>query len=421
MTYAAAVQALYGLGNEVRTARLGLDRIRAVLARLGDPQNATRHIHVAGTNGKGSVCAMLEAAMRRAGVRTGLYTSPHLVEPVERIQIAGRPVDRDAFAGAYRTVHETAEAMLDAREIDIHPTYFETVTAMAFVLFREQRVERVALEVGLGGRLDATNVVTPELCVITPVDIDHQRFLGDTIEQIAAEKAGILKPGVPAVFSRQDPRAAAVLDERARELGIAVTRTSEQRVEDISIGPDGSSFLLAGTEIRVPLAGEHQIENALTAAVALRRLGCPVDGIAEARWPGRLERVATRPPIILDGAHNIAGVHALVAYMRRFFAGRRIWIVFGAMGDKNPAESAVILFPVAHRVIATSAENVRAMPPEEIRDAAPAGTSIEVTHTVAEAVKRIRELASEQDVVFITGSLFVVGEARRLLVPGDYE
>ena len=420
MTYADAVRALYALGNEVRSARLGLERIRAVLSRLGDPQTACRFVHVAGTNGKGSVCAMIEAGLRADGVRTGLYTSPHLVEPVERIQIAGHSIARDEFARAFSTVHEASLAMLDAQEIDIHPTYFETVTAMAFLAFREQRVETVALEVGLGGRLDATNVVTPELCVITAIDYDHQNFLGDTIEQIAAEKAGILKRGVPAVFSRQKPAAEMVLMDRARELNVPVQTTNTWGPEDVHLDADGSRFRARDNDIVCPLAGEHQVENALTAAVALVQLGWSTAGIANARWPGRLERVAINPEIILDGAHNIGGAQALASWIRRSYNGRRIWIVFGAMSDKNATASAALLFPLAHRVIATAADNVRALPPEEICAAAPEGIDVILASSVPEAIHRVHEEAGNDDVVFITGSLYVIGEARRLLVPSDY-
>ncbi|MGH9614270.1 MAG: bifunctional folylpolyglutamate synthase/dihydrofolate synthase, partial [Bryobacteraceae bacterium] len=180
MNYGEAVRYLYSLGNEVKTAKLGLERITALLNGLGNPHRVGRFVHIAGTNGKGSTCAMIESGLRAAGVRTGLYTSPHLIEPTERIQIAGAPVTPEQFAAAFVEVHETAESMLRAGRIDLHPTYFETVTAMAFLLFREENAEIVVLETGLGGRLDATNVVAPELCAITRVDLDHQEFLGDT-------------------------------------------------------------------------------------------------------------------------------------------------------------------------------------------------------------------------------------------------
>ncbi len=237
-TYPDSVRFLYALGNEIKTAKLGLDRIRAVLAALGDPQRAYRVVHVAGTNGKGSTCAMIEAGLRAAGVRTGLFTSPHLIEPTERIRIDGVPVIPEQFQRAFDVVHNCAERL----DLDCHPTYFETVTAMAFWLFRELDVETAVVETGLGGRLDATNVTELLLTVITPIDFDHEAYLGHTLDSIAGEKAGILKPGVPAVFARQRPEAAAVLAARAEELGVTVKHAEDFEIRDLQIDSRGSRF-----------------------------------------------------------------------------------------------------------------------------------------------------------------------------------
>ncbi|MGA2182411.1 MAG: folylpolyglutamate synthase/dihydrofolate synthase family protein [Bryobacteraceae bacterium] len=416
MTYPEAVGRLYALGNEVSTAKLGLDRIAMLLRRLGDPQSACRYVHVAGTNGKGSVSAMVEAGLRAAGVRTALYTSPHLVEPVERIQIAGTPVSEDEFAGAFVEVHDASVRMMAAGEIDLHPTYFESVTAMAFVLFRQRRVEMAVMEVGLGGRLDATNVIAPELCVITPVDYDHQDFLGDRIEQITAEKAGILKPGVPAVFASQSGPAMRVLERRAAELGVPFERAGEVRVSGLKITANGSSFLLGDERVECPLAGEHQVDNATVAALALRKLGYPAAGIAATRWPGRLERVAERPDILLDGAHNLAGVRALAAYIRRFYAGREIRLVYGVMRDKPVREMTAELFPLAASVVVTAPANARAMTPEDVIREAAAHPDIRIASSVATALEMARGNAGPDNAIVITGSLFLVGEARALLV-----
>ncbi|SPE34235.1 bifunctional folylpolyglutamate synthase and dihydrofolate synthase (fragment) [Candidatus Sulfopaludibacter sp. SbA3] len=301
MNYPDSVHFLYALGNEIKTAKLGLERISQVLDALGRPQDRCRFVHVAGTNGKGSVCAMLESGLRARGLRTGLFTSPHLAGPTERIRIGGQPIPREQFAEAFDRVHACAEVMLAAGTIDLHPTYFETVTAMAMLVFADERTDMVVLEVGLGGRLDATNVVHPELCVITPVDFDHEAYLGRSLEAIAREKAGILKRGVPAVFARQRPEAASVLDARAAELGAAVSRTADWHVEDLELDARGSQFRLSpvGLRIACPLAGEHQVENAVTAARALDAMRVPAAaieaGIAGAEWPGRLERVSERP------------------------------------------------------------------------------------------------------------------------------
>ncbi len=414
MNYGEAVHYLYSLGNEVKTAKLGLERITTLLNGLGNPHRAGRFVHVAGTNGKGSTCAMIESGLRAAGVRTGLYTSPHLVEPAERIQIAGAPATPEQFAAAFAEVHETAESMLRADQIDLHPTYFETVTAMAFLLFRKENAEIVVLETGLGGRLDATNVVVPELCAITPVDLDHQEFLGDTLQQIAGEKAGIMKPRVPVVIARQHWEADRVLLNRAAELEAPVIATRDWPVTQLELNARGSRFVARDLAIACPLAGEHQVDNALTAALALRQLGFSVNGIAQARWPGRLERISEQPEIILDGAHNIAGAEALARYIERFYGGRKIWLIYGVMRDKPVEEMTHILFPLADRIVATAANNSRAMPPEEIATLG-GGRVVEVTRTVSEAVTIARRAAPE-NVVFITGSLFVAGEARALLL-----
>jgi dihydrofolate synthase/folylpolyglutamate synthase len=432
LSYPDSVRFLYALGNEIRSVKFGLDRIRAVLEALGNPQRTFRMIHVAGTNGKGSTCAMIEAGLRsshlfearqdgvlsapKQPVRTGLFTSPHLIEPTERIQISGVPVTPEQFQRAFAVVHETAEKL----DLDCHPTYFETVTAMAFWLFRELDVEIAVIEVGLGGRLDATNVVEPALTVITPIDFDHEIYLGHTLQAIAREKAGILKPGVPAVFARQRPEASEVLEARAAELGVEVTRAEDFEICDLELDARGSSFSVVGLgalrfSVHCPLAGEHQVENAATAALALQKFGVSPEGIYEGikdtRWPGRLEHVAPNPDVILDGAHNPAGARALARYLQRFYSHRRIWMIYGAMRDKAVEEIAGILFPAAHDLIFTAPTFARALRPEALVEIAGRG---EMAPTVAEALRVARERADAEDVIVITGSLFLVGEARAL-------
>lgn len=420
MTYPDSVRFLYSLGNEVKTAKLGLDRIRELLDELGNPHQRVRSVHVAGTNGKGSTCAMIESGLRAAGIRTGLFTSPHLIEPTERIRICGSPVTGEQFAAAFDRVHAAAGRLLARDALDMHPTYFETVTAMAFVLFDELKVETVVLEVGLGGRLDATNVVIPELAVITPVDFDHEAFLGKSLESIASEKAGILKPGVPAVFSAQRPEVQAVLDDRAGAAGVEAIKSGTWKVRDVRLHPRGSSFVAVGAcaiRIECPLAGEHQIENALVSAIALDRLGVPADaiqkGIAAARWPGRLELVSETPEIVLDGAHNPAGARALAAYIEKFYAGRRIGLIYAAMQDKAVAEMTATIFPLANEVIVTRPNQSRAVAPETIANMAD-HSRLRVAPNLTEALQMAREAVPE-GAIFITGSLFLVGEARALL------
>ena len=406
-TYPDSVQFLYALGNEIKTAKLGLDRIQTVLAGLGNPQRDFRVVHVAGTNGKGSTCAMIEAGLRAAGVRTGLFTSPHLIEPTERIQIDGMEVTPDQFRRAVEVVHEAA-ARLD---LDCHPTYFETVTAMAFWLFRELGVETAVVETGLGGRLDATNVVEPALTVITPIDFDHEAYLGHTLEAIAGEKAGILKPGVPAVLARQRPEAEAVLRARAGKLQVRVHDAREFEIRDLQIHARGATF----SGLECPLAGEHQVDNAVTAALALIELGAPPQGIVQARWPGRLEHVAPNPDMLLDGAHNPAGARSLVRYLERFYAGRRIWMIFGAMRDKAVEEVAGILSPLADEWIFPVMESSRALRPQALIEMTGRGAE---AANVAAAVEMVQARAAAEDAVVITGSLVLVGEARAYFQKG---
>ena len=422
MDYPDSVQFLYALGNEIRTAKLGLDRIRTVLDALGRPQNRCRFVHVAGTNGKGSTCAMIESGLRAAGLRTGLFTSPHLAQPTERIRINGEPVDAGRFAAAFDRVHRTVENLIDAGAIDLHTTYFETVTAMAMLIFAEERTDMVVLEVGLGGRLDATNVVRPELCVITPIDFDHEAFLGRDLESIAGEKAGILKPGVPAIFARQRAEVGPILDARAEKVGAPVARTSGWQIRNLELHPRGSRFAVGQAApalfIDCPLAGEHQVENAVTAALALKSLGIADSsiqaGIARTRWPGRLERVSENPEIILDGAHNPAAARALAAYIARFYGARRVRLVYGAMRDKAVAEVGGILFPLAQEAIVTAPRQARAIAPEALR-----GVVDHPNLRVAAHLEDALAIPPGDAVTFITGSLFLVAEARAILASAN--
>lgn len=410
------------MGNEFKTIKLGLERIQTLLDALGNPHRSQRYVHVAGTNGKGSTCAMIESGLRATGLRTGLYTSPHLVRPTERIQIEARPVGEDAFAWAFQEVHQTAESLVSGGRIDMHPTYFETLTAMAHLLFRRERIDIAVLETGMGGRLDATNVVQPELAVITPIDFDHQQYLGATIPLIAAEKAGIIKERTPVVFSRQRPEAQAVLERRAHELSARPVHASSWRAERLEISESGSRFAATGPgriEIECPLVGAHQVENALTAVAALTQLGVAPEairqGIAATRWPGRLERVRSKPMVFLDGAHNAAGASALADYIREFHAGRTVWMVFGAMRDKDLSVIAPLLFPLASHLYFTAPNQARSFRPSELRE----GSGETRAGLIEEpaGVLRLLETIPPADAVFITGSLYLVGELRPLLVP----
>jgi dihydrofolate synthase / folylpolyglutamate synthase len=418
VNYPDSVRYLYSLGNELKAgAKLGLERMQALLAQLGNPERGQRFVHVAGTNGKGSTCAMIANVLRHAGYRTGLYTSPHLIEPTERIEIDGCPLTPAEFAAAFDAVHAAAETLLQEDRLDAHPSYFEIVTAMALVTFRKG-CDISVLEVGLGGRLDATNVVTPELCVITRIAFDHESFLGNSLEAIASEKAGILKPGIPVVLGRQLAAVEAVISDRAHKLQCRVIRTEDTPVSSLRATKDSSTFCLDSVSYKCALPGRHQVENAAAAVLSCKRLGVDTShiqaGLKDVKWPGRLEFISREPDLVLDGAHNPAGAAALGAYIREFCAGRPVWIVYGAMRDKAIEEVIGELFPLAERVIATAPNFPRALRPEAILGVAEHPHSA-VADTVRGAIEMARH-APKHATVFFTGSLFLVGEARALLL-----
>jgi len=424
-SYQETVRFLFRLGNEVKSARMGLGRLELLLDRLGRPEVAFRSVHIAGTNGKGSTAAMIEAGLRAAGYRTGLYTSPHLVHITERIQVNGGEIAPQQFCAVFQRVSAAVEQLLAEGQLELHPTYFECLTAMAFCHFQEAGVEIAVLEVGLGGRLDATNVVRPEVAVITAIDFDHEAFLGNRAEWIAAEKAGILKRGVAAVFARQGPRAARALEARARELGILPVRAGEDwRAEDVHSCEGCYRFVAAGRQGRgiraeLSLAGEHQVGNALAAIATLDLLGVDAGaiecGLRKTRWPGRLERVGQGPLVLLDGAHNPAGARALAQYLRQHQAGRRIWLLYAALRDKAVEEVAGILFPCAHRVLLPALAQSRALTPRALKAlVAHHHHNIEEGDSLAQSLALARARAAPADIIVVTGSLFLVGEAKEI-------
>ncbi len=417
MSYPDSVRYLYSLGNELKAgAKFGLERMRSLLSALGNPERDQCFVHVAGTDGKGSTCAMISSVLWRAGLRTGLYTSPHLVEPTERIRVNGIDVSANRFAAAFQIVHEVAEGLIESGQIDAHPSYFETVTAMALVIFRE--LEIAVMEVGLGGRLDATNVITPEVCVITPVSYDHESFLGNTLESIAGEKAGILKKGVPLVLGHQKSAAEEVIVVYARELSCDIIRVADTAVEVLSVNAERSSFRMNGDVYECPLPGRHQIDNAVAAILTCRELGIAQEAIAsglrETIWPGRLELVSRNPDFALDGAHNPAGAAALARYIGEFCAARPVWMVYGAMRDKAIEEVTEQLFPLALKLILTAPDFPRALRPEAILQVTSHPDAVTTTG-LPEAIKAAAG-APRDAIVFFTGSLYLVGEARKLLL-----
>jgi len=441
MDYAAAQRYLVSLGNEIRVshfdsvhvAKLGLENITTLLKEMGRPQDAYPSVLVAGTNGKGSVAAMLEAVLRASGLRTGLYTSPHLVEIVERIHVGGKPISPEEFTGLFNALRTQVESLLAQGRLRFHPTFFECLTAMGMEHFRQKHCELAVFEVGMGGRLDATNTATPRLAVITQIDFDHERFLGHTIRAIAGEKAGIIKPGGVVLSTASHPEAAAAVREKACEQKARLVEVWREYSAEAVSSSDGSYSFRAGhadgfsLSVALSLRGRHQVENALAAIAAARELaamGFPIDaeqireGLASTRWPGRLELLQEHPLVFLDGAHNPAGARALVRFWEENFPNRRVILVYGAMRDKAVPEITEILFPKAAAVVLTRPEQDRAAAPETIRDlAAHLNPRIESAAVPEKALETALALAAPDDVIFVTGSLFLVGDLKRRWVP----
>ncbi|HKW89872.1 MAG TPA: folylpolyglutamate synthase/dihydrofolate synthase family protein [Candidatus Acidoferrales bacterium] len=444
MNYEEAVASLLALGKELaaprqpertdapgaRVRKFDLENIRVLAAHLGAPHRAVPCAHIAGTNGKGSTAAMLESILRAAGLSTGLFTSPHLERINERIQFNGEPIADAEFAEDFSRVQAMIEKLLASGELAAHPTYFECVTAMAFDAFARRPVDFAVYEVGMGGRLDSTNIVQPEVAVITQIDFDHENYLGHSIAQIAAEKAGIIKPGGWVVSSAERPEARAVIARRAAEMdGKVVEIDTAWRVEKtessagcyrVAATPANSSRALT---FNIPLPGRFQVRNAMAAATAARLLasrGFPVSdeaicrGIESTRWPGRLEKLEERPEVYLDGTHNPSGARELVAFWEEHMRGRRIWLIYGAMRDKAVDEIAGLLFPRAHEVILTEPRQSRAISANLLHEmTSHLARSARIIGNPAEALDWAVSTAKPDDAVFATGSLYLVGDLRR--------
>lgn len=413
--------------------KLGLENIRTLVGALADPQKDFPSIHVAGTNGKGSVSAMLDRILRESGYHTGLYTSPHLVSVEERIRVDGASIPAARFCAHLERIRSVIDELQGAGRLVYHPTFFEVLTALAFLHFAERKVDVAVLEVGLGGRFDATNVVEPLVSVITTISRDHVRHLGTTLRSIAFEKAGIIKPGVPVVCGVPAGAALAEIKRRAAERHAPLIEAFGRGTSLKSRRTRGGYRFLygdaAGAYAFTPgLAGLHQGANAAAAirtAEILDRTWRPVPkaailrGIRDARWPGRLETVSRRPLVILDGAHNEEGVTALAAHIRNVIRRKPI-LVFGAMKDKDLRTMTRILFPEARSIILTQVPYSRSALPEEALAAAPRrlardlGDKVRLEPDPAKAVRLALAESRGRIPVVIAGSLFLIGEIKRL-------
>jgi dihydrofolate synthase / folylpolyglutamate synthase len=447
MNYEESVRALLSLGRELAAPRqpalslaqgasvqkFGLENITALAAALDNPQLKISCAHIAGTNGKGSTAAMLESILRASGLRTGLYTSPHLERINERIRINGESISDEKFAAAWTLIRGPIESLMAAGKLAAHPTFFECVTAMAFVAFADAAVDFVVYEVGMGGRFDATNIVQPAVAAITAIDFDHEAYLGHSIEEIAAEKAGIIKPGGWVVNSAGRTEARAVIARRCQEVGARLVEVeAEWDVAEVKTSGGFYSALIspkdlpeAKISIAPQLSGRFQLQNALTAATAawlLRERGLPVTGesiergIAAARWPGRLERISSRPDVYLDGAHNPSGARELLKFWQENFGRRRVVLIYGAMRDKAVDEIAGLLFPRADTVILTEPRQPRAVSAAVLAEItshlASDATKVVIVRDPAEALEQALRIAQPDDAIFATGSLYLVGDLR---------
>jgi dihydrofolate synthase / folylpolyglutamate synthase len=417
-TYDRSLTYLYDL--QKYGIKFGLSSTSDLLARLGNPHQNLQTIHIAGTNGKGSTAAMLSAILARAGMQVGLYTSPHLVRFNERFRLNDHDVDDGEIVDVFRRVKD----VVDERE---PPTFFEMTTAMALSLFAEKGVDWAILEVGMGGRLDATNVIQPQITIINNIAFDHQEFLGSTLGRIAREKAGIIKKGVPLITAVKQPVALAVIKERCLALAAPCYRIGQQ----IKVRSRGKRcFSYRGLKwrlenLQLPLAGGHQLLNAATALGALEvleQLGRlhPLseqvqEGLRKTRWPGRLEWFSEHPPVLLDGAHNNAGIVSLRKALQEEYTYERLIIVLGIMADKDLRGMVHKLAPLADHLILTRPRYERAAEPESLREVAGEfAKRTELIRSVRQALKRAMTLATSEDLVVVTGSLYFIGEVKEI-------
>lgn len=416
MTGEEAVAYIHAHGWEAHAP--GLDRIRELLRRLGDPQRELKFIHAAGTNGKGSVCACLASVLEAAGYRVGLNTSPHLERFHERIRVNGEEISGEDLGTVMDRVRPAAEAMPE------HPTEFELITAAAFLYFLERRCDVVVLETGLGGALDASNVIeTPELAVLTAMGMDHAAILGPTLRDVAAAKAGIIKPGGAVVSRGGCPEADEIFRRTCRERGASLTELDLSRLTVRRLGLEGAVFDFAPWEgLAIPLAGTYQAENAalaLTALEALREKGWRIPdealrrGLAEVRWPGRFEVLGRNPVFLLDGAHNAHGMRAAAESLRTLFPGRRLTFLLGILADKDAGEMLDLLAPLAERAFVLRPDSPRAMDPAALCALlTERGVEARSCASVEMGLEAALAAAGKGGVICALGSLYLCGEVR---------
>jgi dihydrofolate synthase/folylpolyglutamate synthase len=416
--YAQSLAYLYDL--QKYGIKFGLSSTSNLLERLGNPHKELKAIHIAGTNGKGSTAAMISSILVRAGFQVGLYTSPHLVRFNERFRLNEREIGDGEILELFKRVRE----VVDERE---PPTFFEMTTAMALSLFAHKQVDWAILEVGMGGRLDATNVIQPRVTIINNVSMDHQEFLGATLTRIAREKAGIIKENVPLITAVRQPAALAIIKTRCWERRAPCFRIGKQ-IRIRFMGENRFAYSGLGwcfEKLHLPLAGQHQVLNAATALgglevlerqghfrLAEEHIG---EGLSRTRWPGRLEWLSRHPPVLLDGAHNYAGMTALRKALQEEYRFRRLFVVLGIMADKDLRGMLLKLASLAEHIILTRPQYERAAEPESLLEAAGEFTGrMEMIRSVEAAMERAKNLAGPEDLVLVTGSLYFIGEVKEM-------
>jgi len=435
MDYQSAVDYILSFADYERISRsavvFDLRRMEMLLDRLGKPQDFAKSVHITGTKGKGSTSAMIASILTTAGYRTGLYTSPHLLSINERIMVDGRNITEEAFAHLTDLMKPEIEAVNSFGQYG-RLTTFELLTALGFLYFREVKADYQVLEVGLGGRLDATNIIEkPEVCVITSISYDHMDVLGHTLTQIATEKCGIIKPGCVVVSSPQNPEAMAVIERVCREKNVRLIRVGQDVTwQRQSFSPDGQSLLLSGItgdyDLTIPLVGEHQIENAaaaVAAVIVLQERGAKISreaitrGMRQVDWPGRLQILRRMPYVVVDGAHNADSSRKLMKALKQYFPFQRLFLILGASSDKDLGGMVAELAPYPDKVIIVRAHHPRAVAPEIlVAEFVKQDVKAEAIEEPSKAVDTALSQATPRDLICATGSLFVVAEVMGYLL-----
>jgi dihydrofolate synthase / folylpolyglutamate synthase len=432
MNFDEALSHLLSLGHETLTIKLGLANTETLLSTLGNPHQQFPAVQIAGTNGKGSVAVTLDSICRAAGIRTGLFTSPHLVSIIERIAIDGKPISESDFARITTQVKEAVEDLVKQRELETPPTFFEHVTAIALLTFREAKVDLAILETGLGGRLDSTTAARAEVVAITPIGMDHEEYLGHSLAQIAFEKAAIIRPGVTAIIAPQPPEALKVILRLCESSGVVPDLIEAKSIEILGTSQDGRFRVNFETKrdkcerVWLGLRGRHQITNASTAialAEGLRAHGLAISreeiirGVETAKHPGRLELWEGPLRILFDGAHNPSAARSLRDYLDEFVKAP-ITMIFGAMRDKDLKELSSILFPPVDKLVLTKLDNPRAASLDLLKLAVPDSFDegkVSYASSVNDALRIAKEVTPADGLLCVTGSLYLIGEVQQLL------